>query len=127
MHRAELRAPGFLDQAALQQRAGGRFGADAADPRDLGTRDRLQIGDDRQRLGLGGGQRRRARLGQQSPGGDLGVGMAGQREAAGQLAQHEAAALRRVALAQPLQRLCHLVGLGVGRLRQRRRRAPGRR
>ena len=61
--RAELRAAGLLDQPALEQRRRGRLGVDAADPGDLGPRDRLQVGDDRERLGLGRGQRRRARAG----------------------------------------------------------------
>jgi hypothetical protein len=55
--RAELRAAGLLDQAALEQRGGRRVGADAADAGDLRARDRLQVGDDRERLGLGGRER----------------------------------------------------------------------
>ena len=70
--RAELRVAGLLDQAALEQRGGGRVGADAADAGDLRPRDRLQVGDDRERLGLRGRQRGRARAAEQPPGGLLG-------------------------------------------------------
>src|SRR3984893_14495621 len=55
--RAELGVAGLFDQAALEQRRGSRVGADTADARDLRTRYRLQVGDDRQRLGLGRGER----------------------------------------------------------------------
>ena len=66
---AEARAPGLLDQPALGEGLHRRLRGDAADARDLGTRDRLQVGDDRQRLGLRLGQRRGLRPRQQPPGG----------------------------------------------------------
>ena len=92
--RAELRVAGLLDQAPLEQRGGRRVGADAADARDLGARDRLQVGDDRERLGLGGRQRGGARAAEQAARGLLGLGVAGERPAAGQLAQRYARAAR---------------------------------
>ena len=43
-------APGLLDHAALEQAGDGAVGRDAADARDLGTGDRLQVGDHGERL-----------------------------------------------------------------------------
>jgi L-2,4-diaminobutyrate decarboxylase len=79
--------------AARAQAAPDAWAAGA--PRDLGARDGLEVGDDRERLGLGGSQRRRARAGEQPPCRLLGIGMRGERPAARELAQHHAAALER--------------------------------
>ena len=116
--------PGLLDHPALEQRGRRRLGADASDPGDLGPRDRLQVGDDRQRLGLGRGQRRCPRLGQQPSRGRLEIGVGAEREAAGELAHDQAAALELVVLAQALERGHDLVQLGAGGLGQRLRRRP---
>ena len=90
---AELAAARLLDQPAFGQRGGRGLRRHAADARDLGAADRLQVGDDRERLGLGGRERGRARTGEQAPRGLLGVRVRGEREAAGDPPQHEAAAL----------------------------------
>ena len=66
-HRAELRAPRFMDESSLEQRADGRLGRHAADAGDLGPRDGLEVGDDRETLGLGLRERRGARPGQEAP------------------------------------------------------------
>src|SRR4051794_5636443 len=110
-HRAELRAPGLLDDPALEQRRHRRLRGHAADPRDLRARDRLEVGDDREALGLRLRERRRARPGEQAAGGVLGDRVGGEREAAGDLAQHHAAVAVRVVLAQPRERL-HDLALG---------------
>ena len=85
---AELRAAGLLDQAAVEQRGGGRVGADAADAGDLRARDRLQVGDDRERLGLRGRERREraARL-SSAPRRVLGVGSLASVQPPAELAQ----------------------------------------
>ena len=120
--RAELRAAGLLDQAALDQRGRRRLRRDAADARDLGPRDRLQVGDDRQRLGLRGRQARRARAGEQPPRGLLGVGVRAERPAAGELAQHEPATVERDRQrAQPRGDLVLLDAQRVGELLDRDR------
>ena len=92
--RAELRVAGLLDQAAVEQRGGGRVGADAADAGDLRARDRLQVGDDRERLGLRGAERGDARAAEQPPRRVLGGGVARERPAAAELAQRDARAAR---------------------------------
>ncbi len=115
---AELRASRLLDQAALGQRLHGRLRGDAADARDLGPGDRLQVGDDRQRLRLRLGQRRRARLGQQAARRVLARRVAGEREAAGDLAQDDAAPALGEVLAQQLDRLGDLALGRLGRLDQ---------
>ena len=74
----ETGASRLLDQPALGQRLDRRLRGDAADPGDLGARDRLQVGDDRERLGLGLGQRRRPRLRQQATCGLLARRVAGE-------------------------------------------------
>ncbi len=95
-----------------------RLRGDAADPGDLGPRDRLQVGDDRQRLRLGLGQRRRPRLRQQAARRLLAGRVAGQGEAAGDLAQDDAAPALGEVLAQQLDRLLDLALGRLGRLRQ---------
>ena len=119
---AEPRAPRLLDQAALGQRLHRRLRGDAADPRHLRARHRLQIGDDRQRLGLRLGQRRGPRLGQQPPRRGLARRVAGEREAPRDLAQDDAAAALGEVLAQQLDRLADLALGRLARLRQVRRR-----
>src|SRR5579884_1981507 len=118
-HRPELGAAAFLDHPALEQRRGCGLGVDAADPRDLRARDRLQVGNDRERLRLSGVERRRPRLGEQPPRRGLGIGMGAEREAARQLADDEPPPLELVVLAQPLERAHHLVQLRAGRVGQR--------
>ena len=103
--RAELRAALLLDQAALLERRHRGVGVDAADARDLGTRHRLQVGDDRQALCLRLRQRRRARLRQQPPHGVVGLGVGGERQPARHLAQDDARLLGREPRAQLLDRI----------------------
>src|SRR4051794_13581346 len=57
--------PGLLDQPSLEQRPDGRLRRHAADPGDLGARDRLEVRHDREALGLRLRERGRARTGEQ--------------------------------------------------------------
>src|SRR5438067_2050290 len=112
--RAELRAAAVFYQPPLLERRDRGLRVDAADARDLRSRDRLQVGDDREALGLRLRQRRRARLGQQAAGGLLRGRITGERPAPGDLTQDEPA----VALAQFGERGLDLAGLNVTRLGQ---------